>query len=114
MRYIKNYETISEYKNEFKIGDYVVIINIDNYGYFRDVEDFLKQAVGQVVGIDDIYVEYYYVTFNFTENIIKQYYKNEEMKPLSFNERDLRLATTEEIEDYEHYILNQDANKYNI
>lgn len=114
MKYIKKFETIFDYENKFKIGDYVVILDVDKCGFRPDVKNFLKQTVGQVVEINDKYIQFYHVMFNFPTYIAKKYYKDEDPKPMTFNENNLRLATPEEIEKFEIYVLNKETDKYNL
>ena len=68
MIHIKLFEELND---EFKVGDYVV--NIDYPNLFKDVQEFIKDAVGQITGKhDELSLNYYYVKYDYPEKLIKR------------------------------------------
>lgn len=93
MKYVKTFE----YWKNFEIGDLVVldINNLENYEPSKDL-DFLLANVGEIISQTDIMSKIQYIGQDFTRRI---------------NTQLLRLATPEEITEYNH---QKAIIKYNI
>jgi len=111
MKYLKTFENIKK----FKIGDYVVAINLNYITYDDDIKEYMESIVAKVINV---------INNTYTENNIFIKYSNqpEELSDY-FNSMDgdyiiyilsdnnLRFATPEEIEDYK---MKENSNKYNL
>jgi len=112
MRYLKYFESL--YKP--KVGDYVVADKLYLAGHFKNFEDFVENNVGIVTYIskDPIFyqIEYYDVPQDLKS---KFSYNGNEYKTniydIDDSRKKIRLATPEEIEEFE---AKRRMNKFNL
>jgi len=114
MKYLKKYEEKNSPNQLFDIGDYVAI-RFSDYDYNRpeSVRQFLLHNAGQIKKIKNGFILshdiIYLVKYNDPDNIITRYTNNDNL--FIIEQKDLRLATKEEIEKIETDI---DVEKYNM
>lgn len=108
MKYLKFFE---KYISKFKVGDHVIA---NSNEYYKPIVDFLNNNVGIISGIhtkNTFELYYFDVKYdNIPEDII-QFTKNIDGKTFVVYEKELRLATEEEIQIQK---IKKSTNKYNL
>lgn len=109
---ITNFKIFEKYNFEswYKIDDYVVAYK---NRFMGKLGDYLADKVAPVVGIisDDLIdmkIDYY-LKYDLVPEIMEYYDHTNGI--ISFNDKELRRATSEEIEQYK---IEQKAKKYNL
>jgi len=105
MKYLNTFEDTIWHTIE--IGD-LVVVDKNNYAdgyYIKQTEDFISTNVGEIVGLTDIMAKVQYL------NIPDDSYLYNKYNITKIYRRHLRLATRQEIENYN---IQKDEIKYNL
>lgn len=115
MKFLKTYK-LFENEHEFNIGDYV---KIGHGSFSQNLKDFFKVEIGQITNIDPrkIMLKYTVKFFKTIPNVSMKHFievtKDELDKP-DEDELNNYLKIYAPKEEYEKFLINKKAAKYNI
>jgi len=116
MKYIKLYKyrkTRTTIINKFKVDDYVIAYKPDIQYNDKKENEFFKTRICQIDIIDNSNIKYSVVQVIY-QRLNNSYFPNnssEDELYWMFTEKELRLATPEEVEEYK---IELNSNKYNL